>query len=499
MHILIVEDERLALDDLLSMLQPLTAAHSLIGCAGSDEALAQAEQQRPDLVITDIRMPGMSGLELVRRLKANNPLLAAIILSGHSEFEYAREGMRLGIADYLLKPVRTDMLLQAVERALAQIIVERAQAAQVREAHLVRLLFGGPGAVNADQQLLAGSWGLIIVVCENWESPVLWRDTALDRAAFAKSLADDRFDTCDIVGIDGHIRVVLVPLKEQLLQALESAARHLHRMIIHAGVIAHTTYMLKPANSSPGTLVPDILQRLAQAMCFGAPTFLQTDTLPEVQSIPEALEQLRLLERSLSDGKPFATMAQLHAILNQMQQAQATQPTLVDTLDQYVQILRKYTNPAQSEALPSRSMLVAVLRRLRSYDELIAWLDPQIMRLLERQRGAITPRQLVHSLVLRLGVRYADDISLQEFVNENGVSLAYFSRLFKDEVGMTFSDYLTQVRVGKAKELLERGDLRLGDISALVGYDDPKYFSQVFRRVVGMTPLDYQRNCHTSS
>nr|PZN27717.1 MAG: hypothetical protein DIU80_11625 [Chloroflexota bacterium] len=97
-------------------------------------------------------------------------------------------------------------------------------------------------------------------------------------------------------------------------------------------------------------------------------------------------------------------------------------------------------------------------------------------------------------MVARMRTNYADELSLQDFAAENGVSLAYFSRLFKDEVGMTFSDYLTHLRVEKAKELLARGDLRPSDVSILVGYEDPKYFSQVFRRIAGMAPLDYQRS-----
>jgi YesN/AraC family two-component response regulator len=113
-----------------------------------------------------------------------------------------------------------------------------------------------------------------------------------------------------------------------------------------------------------------------------------------------------------------------------------------------------------------------------------------------RQHGAATPRQLVRALVAAVHSAYADDISLQAFAAEHNVSLAYFSRLFKVEIGMTFSDYLTHVRIEKAKELLARCDLRLGDISVLVGYDDPKYFSQIFRKVAGMSPLDYQRSRH---
>src|SRR6185295_11903830 len=144
MNILVVEDEPLALDDLLGMLQAFDSAHRIIGCASGVEALIQAETTPPDLVITDIRMPEIDGLELVRKLKVRAPQLAAIVLSGYSEFEYARTSLRLGIADYLLKPVRTDTLHQTVARALAALAAEQAHARHLREAQLVRLLLGTP-------------------------------------------------------------------------------------------------------------------------------------------------------------------------------------------------------------------------------------------------------------------------------------------------------------------------------------------------------------------
>ncbi|HEU5097679.1 MAG TPA: response regulator, partial [Roseiflexaceae bacterium] len=182
MNILVVEDEPLALDDLLGMLAPFADAHQIIGCASGAEALAAAKTAAPDLVITDIRMPEIDGLELVRRLKQQAPHLVAIVLSGYSEFEYARTGMRLGISDYLLKPVPTEALCQAVARGLDAAADTRARDSRVREAQLARLLLGGQRAALAEPNLLAGVWGLIILICENWESPTIWRDTPIDRA-----------------------------------------------------------------------------------------------------------------------------------------------------------------------------------------------------------------------------------------------------------------------------------------------------------------------------
>jgi two-component system, response regulator YesN len=496
MNILVVEDEHLALDDLLAMLQSFAGAHHIAGCASGTEALAYAEATPPDLVITDIRMPEMDGLELVRRLKARAPQLATIVLSGYSEFEYARTGLRLGIADYLLKPVRTDALHQTVARTLAALADERARAKQLREAQLVRLLLGAPRTATAEPELLAGDWGVVIIVCENWESPTVWRDTPVDRDFIARALAMDGPRACDIVGLDGRCRVVLIPLAGPQLHVLDTMALRLHRAILDAGVVVHTTYVYKGADERPERVVPEGLSRLTQTMRFAAPTFARPATAPDEAAGSAVREHTQLVVRALAEGRLSAAIAEVYAALNQLQHDGATQSMVVQALDDVFSLIQQHTKSVLAGPLPGRDALTAVVRSSRTYEELATWIDMQLQPVLTHQRGAATPRQLVRALVALVHTAYADDISLQAFSAEHNVSLAYFSRLFKVEVGMTFSDYLTQVRIEKAKELLARQDLRLSDISVLVGYDDPKYFGQIFRKVAGVSPLDYQRSHH---
>jgi two-component system response regulator YesN len=228
-------------------------------------------------------------------------------------------------------------------------------------------------------------------------------------------------------------------------------------------------------------------------MRFAASTLLRPGQGGQAAS-GAAREQQRLAERALADGRPGAAIGLVHAALAQLRQEGATQAAIIDALDGFFLLFQRQHKAGPHEPLPERGALSALLRRLRSYEELATWVDLQLQPLLDAQRGTTTPRQLVRALVARVHGSYADDVSLQAFAAEHGVSLAYFSRLFKDEVGMTFSDYLTHIRMERAKELLARGDLRPGEISALVGYEDPKYFGQIFKRVAGMSPIDYQRS-----
>lgn len=490
MNILVVEDEHLALDDLLAMLQPFASAHRVIGCASPDEALACAAATPPDLLITDIRMPEIDGLELVRRLKASAPHLAAIVLSGYSEFEYAREGLRLGIADYLLKPVRTATLHATVTRALGTLADAQAQAGHLREAQLARVLRAGRRTASPEPDLLAGEWGMIVLVCENWEGPVVWRDTPIDRAFIRSVLAGH---PCDIVDFDARCRVALLPLAGLQLQLLDTLANRLHQAIAGAGVLAHSTYTYKGTNDRPERVLAEGMHRLEQALRLGMPTFARPSATPEPPVSDMVRTHIPLIARALAEGKP-AAVADIHAALAQLQREQAPAHAVGHALDTLFAQLAQHIRATPGAHAPEHAAIVAAVRSSRSHADLLEWVDEQLQPLLQAERGAITPRQLVRTLVAHVRNSYTSDISLQAFVAEHGVSLAYFSRLFKTEIGMTFSDYLTQVRIEKAKELLAQNDLRLGDVGALVGYDDPKYFSQIFRKIAGMSPSDYQRS-----
>jgi YesN/AraC family two-component response regulator len=228
-------------------------------------------------------------------------------------------------------------------------------------------------------------------------------------------------------------------------------------------------------------------------MHFAAPTFVRPGAESEDPAGELARNYTQLVARFLVESRFSDAIAEVYAALGRFQRDGATQTTIAQALDNMFTLLQQHAKSRLATPLPDRKTINTMVRSLRTYAELAAWIDQQLQPLLVG-RSAATPRQLVRTLVAQVHTDYAEDISLRAFATEHNVSLAYFSRLFKEEVGLTFSDYLTRVRIEKAKELLERHELRLIDISGLVGYDDPKYFGQIFRKVAGISALDYQRS-----
>jgi two-component system response regulator YesN len=253
MNIVVAEDEGLALDDVLSMLRPLVAQHQVAGFGSGDEVLAYAWTSPVDLLITDIRMPGMDGLELIRRLREQSGDFAAIVLSGHGEFEYARAGIRLGIVDYLLKPVRTEALLRAARAALDGLAAARAGRERARDMQLVEILTGRMAAAG-DDELAREPWGVIVTVCENWEGDATWHASGLDPGFTRRALAGPRPDGHEVVDLDGHRRVILAPPDQAQPSQVERQALRVHRASQAAGVVAHTAYDYKAAGEQPAGL-----------------------------------------------------------------------------------------------------------------------------------------------------------------------------------------------------------------------------------------------------
>src|SRR5262249_6924179 len=152
---------------------------------------------------------------------------------------------------------------------------------RLREAELAGLLLGGQRASRAEPNLLAGDWGVVVLICENWEGPTIWRDTPIDRAFIAQSIGAHAPRGVDVVDIDARCRLVLVPLAGLQLHVLDTIAQCLHRAIAATGVVAHTTYVLKAAGERPERALPEGLNRLARAMHFAASTFVRPNTESE--------------------------------------------------------------------------------------------------------------------------------------------------------------------------------------------------------------------------
>ncbi len=137
------------------------------------------------------------------------------------------------------------------------------------------------------------------------------------------------------------------------------------------------------------------------------------------------------------------------------------------------------------------------LNRLRTFEEVKAWLAGQVAELLREAKRLRPPySEPIRQAFRYLAASYAEDISLQQVADHVHLNKTYLSELFKKETGISFNDYLTDVRIGKAKELIRAGEARMGALAELVGYPNASYFTKVFKKATGMTPLEYKMSAN---
>jgi CheY-like chemotaxis protein/AraC-like DNA-binding protein len=484
--VLIVEDEPAAGRYLRSMIELKRPDFTVVGIAENGRiALEQVSRLEPDLVITDVRMPVMDGIELVAALKEGFPSLPAIIVSGYQEFEYARRALDTGVVDYLLKPVNQAKLEEVLDR-IGSSLSTRDEAR--RASALLRLVNGDPfergcpiapdelfwlavariGGLpsrfkpgQAGEETAFGEGGFFILPgCDSREWIYLGQEGSLDREAFA-SLVREAAESSR-----GPFRTVLMASEairgDGLREAACAACIDVDKLIVAGSSRVHS---LAPKQE------PEAIwdQALADRIAF---------------ALKES--RLDLLERAVRD------MAASW---------QASQKSLLAAESQLRRILhfviREAPRADASAAADLEFLLEEAFAGIRDFQDLsdAAWF------LVARVSGAGSIEVRDHDVpaffdcILRyVGSRYSEPLNLASLSETFRISPSYLSKLFRQHAGRSFGEYLSSIRIDAAMRLIrENPDMPLKNVAEKAGFNDPFYFSRVFKSIAGLPPSDYAR------
>ena len=533
LRVFLAEDETIIRETLRDTVPWARCGYTFVGEAGDGEmALPLIQQTRPEVLITDIRMPFMDGLALSKLVLQEFPQMKVIILSGYDDFEYAQTAIGLGVERYLLKPITKSTLMTVLEEVREKIQGERAQQNYLaqfqqeaqdyeqyaRRRFLERVVAGRLSvqeiyeqAEKLDLDLRAKSYNLALVsampesgsAAETYSEPgarirdgmvahflkhpeyILFR---WNLTSFAVLLLERQENMEAIMG--RCIRkvqelyqtfgpelnwYVAMGTPTQRLSALPGCFEEVSRLWAYRHILPEQHILTaQTVNSLTGTgsdhdLSGLDMSKVNPAMLTGV---LQNASAQEIPSFVD--EYIHSLEDALESG-PFCQYLMLSARF---------------TATQFVETL----GVGQKEYLEGLSCLGMVGQQI-SIDDLKRYLSDILLQAI-RLRDRVTGSQ--YSGQLKQAVRYIDehyqceDISLNRVAKEVDLSPNYLSAVFSQEMGTTFVEYLTAKRMEKARELLRSSDLRSGEIAAAVGYKDSHYFSFLFKKTQGCTPRDYR-------
>ncbi|MDR1263912.1 MAG: response regulator [Oscillospiraceae bacterium] len=551
MKVFLVDDEIVIREGIRNRFPWEGTGFTLCGEAPDGEiALSMIQDLRPDVLVTDIRMPFMDGMTLSRTVAAAMPWMHIVILSGYDDFAYAREAISLGVKEYLLKPVSVQQLRETLERLAGVIVAERAQRADLDalrrqlassqrlvQERLVSRVFDG---TFTEAMMAEARAALLSLGASHYVGMILepdQRGRLLELRAAAQRMADASGGAITLAESGGQLLTLVLgdsiaDVEDRAYSYAQAVAHESERVsaqpprIAIGSIVSSLTDVPRSAQSARAVMAAMALDGTAPARILGA---------SDVDS-PEMTSQdlMKMEVTPLYDALRFASVRDVPRIVENYftsfggmasQSLLVTHYALVDILLASSRIV-KAAGGEPSEILPAS--LVEALNNKSVIGTARFTSSVQNAGQMPGKRSNLSPNPneiidtacdlLTRALtcrdertgstqgaVIRKACAYIEDnyqkpeITLNEVARHAGLSNNHFCTVFSQNMGMTFLEYLTGLRMDKAKAFLRETDLRSADIAERIGYTDARYFRYLFKRGMGMPPREYRESVKNST
>ncbi len=501
MKILIVEDEIKTLNGIEFLINQMKKDWFIVGKAkNGEEGIRLALEEEPDVIISDIRMNGMTGLEMIRELHKRRFSGKYIILSGYAEFQYAREAMLLGSIDYLLKPVTGDNLRQVLEKA-ETIIKDEATKINVGELTNFQLLeralympqFESSKFYQEFKNRLAGHNKIYLLLVKG-ENRLVQADYEHLSKIASEFIKDKEFY---IYREEGHkeIYILVLSTEDEILEKLDGMIMY-YRAKINPYVVFIGQEMkdIKDIQLIRQQLLDDCHWNLSLKQDIVINKKRIEDICVQHFTYPSELETQ--IVHGISEGRI---------------------EFVEECLNKFLEYLNKktysYTDIREAMICLTAAILYGI--RKESYGlyenisnlNILEWVKeilfiehyPQIVINIIRQYNHYTEnlKSGTHPIITKvlkiIDEEYYDELPQDEIAKRMNVTPEYLSSLFMKELGIKFTTYKTQKRIEVAKRLLREGNKKIYEIAEESGYTDVRYFTKVFKKYTGVSPGEYVR------
>ncbi|MEG0766497.1 MAG: response regulator [Clostridia bacterium] len=472
MHkVLIVDDEKMIVSSLVLGFDWKCHGFEVIATASSGrEALTLIDDLRPDVVFTDVKMPGMSGLELMTTARARQPALVFVVISGYADFSFAQQALALGAIAYCLKPLEKEALQNALEKA--EKVLSDSDA--LRHATLLRFL-QEPTRERAGALFAAYPTGGMVGIGLSVGSAM---------ALFTGNLP------CVALALDAQCSLYIFPAGVQYLAGYAFRAA-----LLGAVAEGRLSAFVYDAATDPAALLCDHLGDLLDQLYtffFHKERATLGKALPIAPHDSPFTDALALLANK---NRPAEVLQHLASLAPQ-ERAQLTMQDAVRIDNLCEALLCRLRN------LPTHVKHRHGFELAARYTTFDSMLQALCKRLERASSNAFDPER-VHNetlahVITYLNRHFTQRLSYQDLCLLHHIHPNYLSQLFKKEIGVSYTGYLTQLRIAYAKELLENTSALISEISDRVGYDSYLHFTKLFKRETGRTPTQY-RNEYTSA
>ena len=516
MKVFLVDDEIAIRENLRNSFPWEEKGYQLVGEAPDGEmALPMLRDLNADILLTDIRMPFMDGIRLCEEVQRTMPWVERIILSGYDDFSYAQKAISLGVREYLLKPVTSEELEAALSRVSRQIEEKRRESEnltalrerlnsgnQFLRDKLLTTLFTDEGNPEDDDALLSQMRGLGINLSAACYTVI---DISFDAEGEERlSCRNALFSLAEMSG--GGVFVCSAPKGARALvlgdnpEDTEERAYSFANSAIHQPVLSGKKRLLISVGDTV-TDFHDIRQSMKGARHARHLEGPETKEERKIISVNEKSGEQQLLSETdlspLYERLQYASAGSIESILTEysekMDPGLALGYLRVAALMAAQRIIQDAGGNPRDE-LPESQIEEALHAEGEDGFICLSVLLRTAIAYRDKHRAGYGDSAISKARAY-LSQHYSDpNLMLQDVANEVHLSQSHFSTIFAQETGLTFTQYLTALRIGKARELLEATEMRSAQIATEVGYNDSHYFSYLFKKNTGATPGEYRKN-----
>ena len=488
----IADDEGKVIHGLINRVHWDTLDASVIGYARDGlEAAERIEELNPDIVITDILMPGLTGLQLMDRLKGKCDAVF-IIFSAYSEFEYAREALQMDAIDYLIKPVNISEIEATIKKAIEKFRSNKLSRFDSEEESLLQDILNGN--MQATQDRIFRQYESFFMIQLKLNVPCN-TDAIIERIRTWLVMEGNLFLS------QSGPRLTLLIAQTNALSTSNARKKIINNLKTLQTEYENSFYWgLGCIVDTPENLPTSLLA--AEEMfeyCAFSLSQLDNDPAPESSlSVPIDLKEAESL--LLLTGDPSSAYAVLTKVKETIQMQNNSANDMKAQIIDFVYRLRTQFEATYEEiddtSLDWNRRIISPLLAASNLDLMFEILQDFISFLYEYAASCTgSHRQRNHVARIRQYIleHLECSINLNDLAAEINRNPSYISYIFKQETGQNLFDYITQERIRHAKHLLKNTDLRILDIARACGYEDQSYFSQVFRKHTGVTAGEFRK------
>lgn len=501
MKILIVEDEKKTRDGLQHIIEQYTA-HTVIGAAAdAQEGIRMACALAPDLIITDIQMPGQNGLRMLEELQKQKISAASIILSGFSDFEYARGAIKLGVQEYLLKPVTVEDLNECFAK-IEQQLNDRTYAEPSVNDLLCLLLSSDPQEKDTCIEQLK----LKLRVSEKTQlTAFLVKPQAYDVESHSEitnqiisGLEVLCLDNCYTITLPFDYGILILCVNTEKNKALEQRVQQ--NILVRLDRI--TACLAASVRFYDLSLLEAQIKELRQLLFFALTAPAQTLITKEyIQSISEdSLPYPSKLDAKMRQAVYRDDAEQILSAAGQFKNTLFSETHHPAKVLDYTLLFLSNAYAASQECtcrqldLSEYQHLIQQISSTCQKEKFIDLFDTVMNMFADNQEQDYEVQNLIILKVIHyIRQNYHQDISLTQLADKMDVTPEYLSKLFNKEMNINFSTFLKNFRISAAKRLILSGEKKIQEVAEEVGFSDPKYFNRVFREVCGQSPSEFRK------